>query len=557
MFAIKYALARVYRNPIASIVTILLVALTSATIMLATSIANSLQATEQKAMAPLAELGADIAMVRQLNGSEPEHAAEELANGIHRKEQLVLYKDEHEDTDYIISELTTLGVPVGIANRFTTKELDDIDRLPGISSQSSLLLASYSSLSNKEKKIILPEENFRPQSFNLDPDEDRALLNKIKADPTIKRMVAEQKKLFEKPEQERTDEDANRLDQLVEKLGRREMELRHKYRPDIFGAPPKRSQKVIEPEPPIMTSIEHYVAGMEPGVGYLKKEDIVKGRYFTEADVGSETAILRADFAQKNKLSVGSAYKLIDVEYRVIGIAWPSLAINSPEVFVPLDTLQKQLNAEGVVNVVFIRARSGDETAGLKDALARRFPDARLSDNSELTGMIKPAVQGSMAVLVRFSQVLSLILLASAVGTIALLGSNLASKRSKEIAILRAIGWSRGRVSAYISMDTAVKVAIGTAIGISAGVIAAGYLDAGTQPLPRYKSYASSNFFYYFAGQTSSKQVSTVFVPLDYTISLITYLRTIGAATLIAAVAGLAVVRRVVRVKPAVVLRRP
>lgn len=557
MFAVKYALSKVYHHPLASIATIVLVVLVSATIMLATSAASSLQLAENKTLAPLSNLGADIVMVRQASNEEPGYYVGDLPDGVHKNGNSVYFKKHEEDKEYITDTFASLGVPIGIAGKFNADELIHIDNLDKISTKASLLLASYCYTSQEQKKVIIPGEDIRPRTFRLDPKEEMDLEQKVEADSKYKQLKSEQQQLMNKPEWEWTEADVQRERELSGKLENRKMELYHQLRPDVFDAPPKRAKKEIEPPPPKVVSRDYNIAGMEPGVGYLKDTDITNGRYFTNRDREAKVAILRADFARKNNLSVGDVFKLLDTEYRVIGIGWPSLAANAPEVYVPLAALQEQLNAKGVVNMVFIKTRSGTDVDFVKRELAKLFPDAQLSDNSELGKIIKPSVKGSAAVLAKFNKVLSLLLLAAAIGIISLLGFSSAGKRAKEIATLSAMGWPKRKVGFYLTIDIAFKVAFGVAIGLILSAVLAGLFGGNASAIPDYRMYGSSNFFSYLAGHASAGQLATVNISLDLTPSILSLAKAIGAAVLVAVSSSLVVVRQVQSIKPAVVLRRP
>ncbi|MCL6473393.1 MAG: ABC transporter permease [Firmicutes bacterium] len=559
MFAIKYALSKIYYHPLASIATIALAALTSATILLATSATDSLHIAEKKTLAPLEDLGADIVMVRQMqmNNEEPGYFVGDLPDGTHKNGQSVYFKHHSEDKEFITNIFASLGVPIGIAGKFNAADLSRIDKLSQVKDKRSLLLASYNYMSEKQKKIIIPEEDIRPKKFQLDPKEEVELEQKAQADPIYRRLADESQQLMKKPEEEWTEEDKKRADELTEKMGQRVMEVYHQLRPDIFDAPPKRTKKEIKPPPPEVVMRGYTIAGMEPGVGYLKASDIIKGRYFTKQDTDAKVAILRSDFALKNNLKVGGTLKMLDTDYRVIGIGWPSLAANAPEVYVPLAALQDQLNAKGTVNIVFIKARSGADTQYLRRELARIFPDAELSDNSELARVVKPAIRGSAAVLAKFSQVLSAALAFSVIGIIVLLGISSISKRAKEIATLRAMGWPSRKVGWYFVLDIALKVAFGMVIGIVAGTIISNYLNGDAGSIPTYKMYGSSNFFEYLAGRSSTEKLAAVKTTLKLTPSLLAYVSAVGTAALIAAISGLAIAGWLQRLRPAVILRRP
>ncbi len=559
MFAIKYALSKIYYHPLASIATIALAALTSATILLATSATGSLHLAEEKTLAPLEALGADIVMVRQMqmNDEEPGYFVDDLPDGTHKNGQSVYFKQHSEDKDFTTNVFASLGIPIAVAGKFNAADLSHINKLSQVKDKRSLLLASYNYMLEKQKKIVLPEEDIRPKKFKLNPKEEVELEQKAQADPIYRRLADESRQLMKKPEEEWTGDDKKRDVELSEKMVQRKMEVYHQLRPDIFDAPPKRVKKEIKPPPPEVITREYNIAGMEPGVGYLKASDMIKGRYFTKQDTNAKVAILRSDFARKNNLDVGNTLKMLDTDYQIIGIGWPSLAANAPEVYVPLAVLQDQLNAKGIVNMVFIKARSGADTQHLNKELAKIFPDAELSDNGELARVIKPAIRGSAAVLAKFSQVLSVALLLSAIGIIVLLGISSVSKRAKEIATLRAMGWPSRKVSWYLVLDIALKVAFGMIIGIATATILASYLNGNINSIPSYKMHGSSNFFVYLAGTPSAEKLAAVETTLKLTPSLFAYVSAVGVAVLIAAVSGLAITRWLQGIKPAIVLRRP
>lgn len=558
MFTLKYLLKTIKKQKMATMATVLLVAATSLLITLGSAAANSVKEANEQAMKPLEKIGADLTLVRHVK-KKPGIFIETLPQGIHKNFLSVYFREEKESEKTITSIFENVSVPLATAGVFSREEVDKIKNFPEVEKVSALLTAFYSYYRSEQEKIILPEEEIKPNLKEISDEELAELEKKLDSDPQFQQLVKEQHAILNKPEWTLTKEDQKKLDELTWKIYQREMELFHQWRPDVFPEPPKRERKEIQPPPPKETMREFSIAGMEPNVGYLQAGDILTGRYFTDGDQGKKVAILRKDFAERNKLAVGDKIKLVDTEYEVIGIGWPKLMVNAPEVYVPLKSLQNQLDADGTVNLVFIKAKSSAGVQSLKEKLAKEFPDAEITDNGRAAEVVKPSVSGSAAVLAKFSSVISGVLFAITGIIVTLLAVYNLSKRQKEIAVLRAMGWSGFRVSACLIADVFVKILAGLVLGwgLSFALVPVLGEEAAGGAASASSLFPSTGFFDYLAGRVSSDQVPSLHISADVALTAAALLKAAVIALLVGVIAGLVIARRMQSIKIAEVLRRP
>lgn len=558
MFTLKYLLKTIKRQKVASAATVLLVAATSLLITLGSAAASSVKEANEQAMKPLEKIGVDLTLVRHFKKREAIYV-ETLPQGVHKNRLTVYFKEEKESEKTTTRTFENVSVPLATAGVFSREEVEKIKNLPEVEKVSALLMAGYSYYRSEQEKIILPEEEIQPKLKEISLEEAMQLWEKANSDPEVQRLGREMEAILQKPEWSRTAADEKKLNELVAKVGKRKMEVLHQLRPDVFPEPPKREMKEIQPPPPKETMREFSIAGMEPNVGYLQAGDILTGRYFTDRDQGKKVAILRKDFAEQNKLAVGDKIKLVDTEYEVIGIGWPKLMVNAPEVYVPLKSLQNQLDADGTVNVVFIKAKSSAGVQSLKEKLAKEFPDAEITDNGRAAEVVKPSVSGSAAVLAKFSSVISGVLFAVTGIIVTLLAVYNLSKRQKEIAVLRAMGWSGFRVSACLIADVFVKILAGLVLGwgLSFALVPVLGEEAAGGAASASSLFPSTGFFDYLAGRVSSDQVPSLHISADVALTAAALLKAAVIALLVGVIAGLVIARRMQSIKIAEVLRRP
>src|SRR5580704_9624435 len=94
-------------------------------------------------------------------------------------------------------------------------------------------------------------------------------------------------------------------------------------------------------------------------LGPLSSGKLSAGRTFTNADASSDVAVIDANYAAQNKLTVGSTIAIgnssgATTNFKVIGIVSEPAGDNPSDVYVPLAVAQKLANMKNDVNTIYV-----------------------------------------------------------------------------------------------------------------------------------------------------------------------------------------------------------
>jgi len=175
----------------------------------------------------------------------------------------------------------------------------------------------------------------------------------------------------------------------------------------------------------------------------------------------------------------------LDVEGRaftVSGVLFPTGGDDDNVLFADLSALQAAAGKPGAVHFIEVSALcAGCPIEDITDQLERALPGARI------TAMQQVVKQRMMTV--HFVQTLavsvSVVILLTACVMIGLSVFSAVNERIHEIGLLRALGFSKGRVFAVFSLEAVCVGLLAGAVGYAGGVLAsgrlAGLLDLGSQ----------------------------------------------------------------------------
>lgn len=199
------------------------------------------------------------------------------------------------------------------------------------------------------------------------------------------------------------------------------------------------------------------VFGVAPDSQLMRRAEIVDGR----PPASGNEIVIGAFAAGRLGLVPGDRVELMRRELDVVGIYRTGRALLDAGAIVDIPLAQALFNLGDRVSLVFLDLRDLANAAALLETIATEMPelDAAASDvftdSIQRIGMVRQYGR-QMAVLA---------FLIAALGVCNTLAMNL-SERTREIAILRAIGWRRWRIAATVVMETLLLVAIGVALSL-------------------------------------------------------------------------------------------
>lgn len=209
---------------------------------------------------------------------------------------------------------------------------------------------------------------------------------------------------------------------------------------------------------------------MEKYRGLLRSGRLPRGR--DEVLAGSFVAD-RLGLAVGDRLPLFSKTYLGIPEYRVAGVYHSDIAWENAGLIVHAEVLAEYLNQPGSYPLVFVYT-APDRREAVRERIATEMPHLVAMPASEFTDRFAAQTEILDEFLVLFT------IIALAVGALGVLNTMMMSvaERTREIGMLRALGWSRGRVLRAILLEGVLLSCLGGAAGLGLGV-------AGTEALLR------------------------------------------------------------------------
>ncbi len=179
----------------------------------------------------------------------------------------------------------------------------------------------------------------------------------------------------------------------------------------------------------------------------------------------------------------GDASALPPVTFRIAGIAaFPFDSASSTTVVTSMDSLSAACgDAAGDADLIMVASRDGVGSDAAAADIAALMPDLLVLTNEELVGRLEG---GGFSYFRQISIVLTTVTLAFAVLLITVLLTVSVNQRVGDIAALRALGFTRGRVVLDVICESGLIVGIGGVLSLPLGFLLASVLDAILKRIP-------------------------------------------------------------------------
>ena len=193
---------------------------------------------------------------------------------------------------------------------------------------------------------------------------------------------------------------------------------------------------------------------------------IREGEYLERAD----QALVGAIAAELLEINTGDEIELNGNEITVIGILEETGSNDDYQLFVPMETLQRAFNKEGLISSVDIRA------------LCNACPVEMIADgiNQNMSGIravaVKQVAASEMGMMEKMNNfMLALAGITLVVGLFGVVNTMMASvhERIKDIGIMRAVGASRSQIVKIFVYEAIIIGVIGGILGYAAGTLLA------------------------------------------------------------------------------------
>lgn len=191
---------------------------------------------------------------------------------------------------------------------------------------------------------------------------------------------------------------------------------------------------------------------------------LIEGTTLTPGE--TDEVMLGSRAASNLGAEVGDTVTIEDQEWTVVGIYQTGRLWEDGGAYADLATVQEMAGREGVVTAVFIKAAAGYDPLAVADSIEADFDDlATISDVDEYK-KVDQGVQMLDAANIAIS------VLAVGIGAIGVMNTMVMSvfERTREIGILRAVGWSGRRILRMVISESLLLCLVAAVVGSALGV---------------------------------------------------------------------------------------
>lgn len=203
------------------------------------------------------------------------------------------------------------------------------------------------------------------------------------------------------------------------------------------------------------------VAGEEPGSFAMDRYRLVEGRAIT----AKRETMLGRQSADNLKKRIGDKFRIGNISYRIVGIYETGSSFEDNGAVIRLDDAQRAFDKRRQVSYFKLKLRDIRERDEVKRVIEERWEDLTAVRSGD------PTAQDDVLQLYR-SMGWVLGVFAVLVGGLGMMNAMLMSvfERTREIGVLRAMGWSRRRVVGMIVSEALALALIGGLSGLALGV---------------------------------------------------------------------------------------
>ncbi len=207
-----------------------------------------------------------------------------------------------------------------------------------------------------------------------------------------------------------------------------------------------------------------FVMGVQPDEKSVEQFGIVEGRTLQSGDTGK--VIIGRVMATQEGLKIGDTLNIKDKSFEVVGIYETGVTTEDGGVVVPLGEAQSLFDLGDQVSMLQVKVENIDQVDAIRTQIETRYPQLLALKGSEVANQ-----QADLQLINSISSLIALI--AILVGSIVVMNTMIMSvmERTREIGVLRAIGWKRRKILLLILKESFTISIIGGVIGIVLGIV--------------------------------------------------------------------------------------
>jgi len=192
--------------------------------------------------------------------------------------------------------------------------------------------------------------------------------------------------------------------------------------------------------------------------------DITEGRAFESGD--GDVVLLGAQAADDLGAGLGDTVEIDQRALEVVGIYRSEILWEDSGAVAPLPTVQELVNSPDAVTVVYVQVAEDEEPQRVIDDLTAEVEGVVAITGADDLGQVDRGFEIINGANVAIS------LLAVVIGGIGVMNTMVMSvfERTREIGVLRAVGWTGGRVMGMIMLEALLLCLAAAVVGIGLGV---------------------------------------------------------------------------------------
>jgi ABC-type lipoprotein release transport system permease subunit len=233
------------------------------------------------------------------------------------------------------------------------------------------------------------------------------------------------------------------------------------------------------------------VDGVDIGTGELgplSSGKLSSGRTFAAADASSDVAMVDANYATQNKLSVGSTIAIgnsssTTTSFKVIGIVSEPAGNNPSDVYIPLAVAQKLANMKNDVNTIYVAASSSSDISAVSSEISKALPADTVTTSADLANEVTGSLSSASSLANNLGKWLAIAVLVAAFLLASLLTMAAVSRRVREFGTLKALGWRSRRIVGQVMGESVAIGVIGGVLGVGLGLAGAELVRKLSRPL--------------------------------------------------------------------------
>lgn len=211
------------------------------------------------------------------------------------------------------------------------------------------------------------------------------------------------------------------------------------------------------------------VYGYDPAGFAIQHFKIVEGAPLSEkaAGKGGQPLLLGRAAADDLKKQVGNTFRLYESSYRIVGIYETGEPFEDGAAVVLLEDAQRINGKPRQVNALLLKVREGTDLDALSARIERRFDKLTATKSADFADE-----QDMLQYIYVFTWSVSLV--AIIIGGVSVMNTMLMSvfERTKELGVLRAVGWRPRRVLGMILGESLTLSLLGGGVGLLLGLAA-------------------------------------------------------------------------------------